>query len=384
MQTPVNHVAHVTECLAGGTLAVLRHLADELARLHVRQTLVYSRRPDTPEDVAALFPSAMRMMEVRPARGAHLDFISDMTHALNALMADEAPDIVHLHSSKAGFVGRLALRAIDARAGTRSRILYSPHGLAFLNPLRPWSNAAYWVLERLAGLVDCQPVSCGASEARALASVSRRPARILENAVDQVFFDEQHTEPEQPVVITVGRVCEQKGPDLFAELSVRVRLDAENARFIWVGAGDADAEAMLRSVGVEVTGWLPQSEVRARLAAATTYVQTSRWEGLPLSVLQAMAIGLPCLVLDAVGNRDAVEHNRTGLVAGSIDELEMYLTMLLASAPLRERLGATARDEARLRFSLARFRASLLDLYGLEPATLPRRLRTTAAPATLA
>jgi glycosyltransferase involved in cell wall biosynthesis len=255
MQTPVQHVAHVTECLAGGTLAVVRHLADELAGLHVRQTLIYSRRPDSPADVPSLFPATMRLIEVRPARATHLEFISDLTRALHWLMTNDAPDLVHLHSSKAGFVGRLALRAIDARAGTRSRILYSPHGLAFLNPLRPWSNAAYWLLERLAGLVDCQSVGCGASEARALASVNRRPARVLENPVDPAFFDVRQNDPERPVVITVGRVCEQKAPELFAELSVRVRLDAEDARFVWVGAGDADAEAMLRAVGVEVTGW---------------------------------------------------------------------------------------------------------------------------------
>jgi hypothetical protein len=176
MQTPVSHVAHVTECLAGGTLAVLRHLAEELARLHVRQTLVYSRRPDSPRDVAALFPPTMRLIEVRAARGPHLEFAGDLARALHRLSAEDPPDIFHLHSSKAGFVGRLA--------GARSRILYSPHGLAFLNPRRPWSNAACWLLERLAGLVDCQPVSCGASEARALASVSRRPARVLENPVD--------------------------------------------------------------------------------------------------------------------------------------------------------------------------------------------------------
>jgi glycosyltransferase involved in cell wall biosynthesis len=384
MQTPVQHVAHVTECLAGGTLTVLRQLAAELARSHVRQTIIYSRRPDSPDDVAALVPGNVRLVEVRPARGAHVDFIADLARALHLLMTSDAPDIVHLHSSKAGFVGRLVLRALDARAGTRTRVLYSPHGLAFLNAQRPWSSAAYWLLERIAGWIDSQPVACGASEARLLGKVNRRRAMILENAVDPAYFDVQRSEPARPIVLSVGRVCEQKAPETFAELSVRVRLDAENARFVWVGAGDPDREAMLRSVGIEVTGWLPQHEVRARLASATAYVQTSRWEGMPLSVLQAMAVGLPCVVLDAVGNRDAIDHNKTGLIARDIDELEMYLSMVLASAPLRERLAEAARAQARTRFSVTRFRTGMLDIYGVQADRLPRRLRTTAAPATLA
>jgi len=384
MQTPVQHIAHVTECCAGGTLTVLRQLTRELDTSRVRQTLIYSRRPETPAELGRLFPSSVRLVEIRPARATHLDFLGDLTRALALLMTGDTPDLVHLHSSKAGFAGRLILRALDVRNGTRTRILYSPHGLAFLNTARPLSSATYWLLERIAGLIDCQPVSCGLSEAHALAGVNRRRAVVLENPVDPAFLHVEREEPSSPVVVCVGRVCEQKAPELFAELSVRVRLDDENARFVWVGSGDAGREAMLRAVGVEVTGWLPLEEVRSRLAHATAYVQTSRWEGLPLSVLQAMAVGLPCLVQDAVGNRDAIEHNRSGLVARDIDELEMYLTMLLASAPLRERLGAAARAQARERFSLERFRATLLELYGVRSRELPRPLRGTAAPATLA
>jgi len=365
MQAPVRHVAHVTECLAGGTLGVLRHLTAELAHSSVRQTLIYCRRPDSPQDIERLFDGRVRLVEMRPARGTHLDFVADIFRALHFLVSRDPPDVVHLHSSKAGFVGRLALRAIDARRGGKTRIFYSPHGLPFLNSRRPWSSAAYWALEKLAGRVDCQPVACGASEAHALANVTGRHARILENPVDPSYFSVQRQEPQCPVVVSVGRVCEQKGPEIFAELSVRMRLEMENARFVWVGAGDARREAMLRAVGVEVTGWLPREAVHAQLARATVYVQTSRWEGLPLSVLQAMAVGLPCLVLDAVGNRDAIEHDRTGLIAWDIDELEMYLTVLLASAPLRERLGTSARVEARQRFSLERFHNALLDLYGM-------------------
>jgi glycosyltransferase involved in cell wall biosynthesis len=383
MQTPVRHVAHITECLAGGTLAVLRQLTGELAMSHVRQTLLFCRRPDTPLDVDLLFPPSVRLVELRPARGLHFEFVADMVRALRLLMSADPPDIVHLHSSKAGFVGRLTLRALDSSRGTRTRMLYSPHGLAFLNPCRPWASAAYWALEACAGMVDCQPVACGASEARALDSVSRRPAMVLENPVDPVFFTIGRREPQRPLVLTAGRVCEQKAPEIFAELSVRVRLEVEDAQFVWVGAGDPQREAMLRAVGIEVTGWLPQEQVLDRLAGATAYVQTSRWEGLPISVLQAMAVGLPCLVLDAVGNRDAIEHNASGLIAWNTDELEMYLTMLLASAPVRERLGASGRAEARERFSRARFRAGLTDLYGVQALGAASRLRTTASPATI-
>jgi len=358
----VRHIVHVTECLAGGTLGVLTQAIAELAQIKVRQTLVYSRRPDTPADVKSLFPSGLRLIELAPAQGRNLEFASKLYEELRALVRDDPPDVVHLHSSKAGFVGRLALRAL----GSRAQILYSPHGLAFLNLHRPWSSAGCWILERLAGFVDCQPVSCGASEARMLATVTRRPAFVIENPVDPEFFNVARREAETPLVVMAGRICEQKAPEIFAEVSIRVRLEVPDARFVWIGAGDAESEAMLHAVGVDVTGWLPQSEVREWLARASVYLQTSRWEGLPLSVLQATAVGLPCVVLNAVGNRDAVVHQDTGYIGDSTDDLSLFVTMLLNNPALRLWVGRRARERAERRFTRERFRAALLRLYQLD------------------
>lgn len=387
----VTHIAHATECLAGGTLAVLRQATAELARMRVRQTIVFSRRPDTPADVPALFPPGVNLIEVPAARGVrgHLAFTVGFVRGLRRLLEVDPPQLLHLHSSKAGFIGRLAMRSLARRDDVPPiRLLYSPHGLSFLNPLRPWSSSVYWALERLAGLVPCEPIGCGASEAKALSRVAGRNAFVLENAVDPEFFEIERREPDRPVIVTVGRVCEQKGPELFAELAVRAHLDADNAHFVWVGSGDPEQEALLRAVGVEVTGWVTQEQVRERLAEATIYVQTSRWEGMSLAVLQAMAAGLPCVVLDAVGNRDAVAHDETGFVAGDADELEMYLTLLIENPQLRQHLGRRARDRALRRFSRARFRSQLVRLYGLErPATLElptlQPLPGRNAPATL-
>src|SRR5204863_78176 len=83
---------------------------------------------------------------------------------------------------------------------------------------------------------------------------------------------------------TVGRACGQNGPMQFAELAAYFQYSGEPAQFVWVGAGEARYEQMLREVGVEVTGWLDQEQVRAQLARAHVYVQTSLWEGMALPV----------------------------------------------------------------------------------------------------
>lgn len=373
------HVVHATECLAGGTLGFLVRLVHELDALGVSQTLVYSRRPDTAADALDAFPASLRTIEVPAARGWHVEHVVAMMRRLHQAIAERPTIAVHLHSSKAGFVGRLAL----ALTHRRVRVLYSPHGLAFLNRRKRLASAAYRCLEMLAGRLRCQPVGCSEGEAEWLERITGRAALVLENPVAPEFFDIPRTPTTPPVVLSIGRVCEQKAPEVFAELAVRMEVDELHTRFVWVGAGESEREAQLRAVGAEVTGWVASDDVRRHLSAATVYVQTSRWEGMPLSVIQAMAAGVPCVVTDVVGNRDAIRHGTTGFIARDLDELASYVALLLRHPELRTRVGEAARRDAFQRFGPRRFRESIAQLYGITLSEPPRpRPVDTPQPAT--
>ncbi len=360
------HIVHITESLAGGTLGFLLHAMHELHAIGVRQTLVYSRRPDSPENVAALFPSAVEFMELPSARGSHLEFIGGLRTALREMMvAGKAPDAVHLHSSKAGFIGRILL----AKVAGATRCFYSPHGLAFLNRRKRISSNFYLAMERIIGSRTAfQPVGCGRSEAQLLEHMTKRSAFVLENPVDEAFFDVQRSEAEVPVIVSVGRACEQKAPETFADLAVKFHIKEQPVRFVWVGSGDSQREALLRAADVTVTGWVDAGQVRRHLGEAMIYVQTSRWEGMPLAVIQAMAAGLPCVVTNVIGNRDTVTHGKTGLVARNEAEIMSHVEYLLANPEVRLSMGRAAREDARQRFGAARFRQSLQQLYGLAEA----------------
>jgi glycosyltransferase involved in cell wall biosynthesis len=366
------HIVHVTESLAGGTLGFLVQAMHELHAIGVRQTLVYSRRPDSPENVASLFPATTEFRELPSARGAHLEFISGLRTTLREMMlASNAPDAVHLHSSKAGFIGRLLL----AKAAGATRCFYSPHGLAFLNQRKRISSSIYLALERFAGSRTAfQPVGCGKSEAQLLEHMTKRSAFVLENPVPEVFFDVQRIASEVPVIVSAGKACEQKAPEAFANLAVKFHIKEQPARFVWVGSGEPQREALLRAADVTVTGLVDTDELRRHLGEALIYVQTSRWEGMPLAVIQAMAAGLPCVVTDVIGNRDAVTHGKTGLIARDENEIMAHVEYLLANPDVRLSMGRAAREDARLRFGRARFRQSLQQLYGLADAKEPSAL----------
>lgn len=355
-------IVHVTECLASGTLNFLMQATRELAETGVRQVLLYSRRPDTPADVRALFDPRIVLIELPPLGHAALAYARALRKAVLAQCEIDDDIVVHLHSSKAGFLGRVALMGLRRPP----KIYYSPHGLSFLNRRYVLPSIGFKALEWLAArAVPATPVGCSRGEAALLGRISPEPARVLENAVDDSFFHVLRREGGVPLVVTMGRVCYQKAPERFAEMAVRFQIADVPARFVWIGNGDPAGEARLRAAGVQVTGWVDRAEIQRLLGEASLYVQTSRWEGMPLSVLQALAAGVPCVVTDVVGNRDAVRQGITGFVAKDADELLIGTRRLLQDQSLRDRFSRAARMDALERFGSLSFRARLCRLYGL-------------------
>ncbi len=354
-------VLHVTECLASGTCSFLVQATEELLQAGVPQSLLFSRRPDTPADVEKRFDPRVRLIELPSPREGLLAYYRALREALQGEIAQHDYKAVHLHSSKAGFLGRMAL----SRIALRPPVYYSPHGLSFLDRRFVLPSFAFRSLERFAARVDATLVGCSRGEADLLRGVGGRSVKVVENAVPAEFFALTHRPSQPPVVITMGRVCRQKAPAVFAELAARFQIAEVPASFVWVGNGDEAAEAQLRAAGVKVTGWVSPEQVRQHLAQATVYVQTSLWEGMPLSVLQALAVGLPCVVTDVVGNRDAVRQGITGYVVRQPEALAMSVRRLLLDPALHARMSRAARADALERFTGRHLRDQLCALYGL-------------------
>jgi glycosyltransferase involved in cell wall biosynthesis len=360
--TPVvAHVVHVIECLSEGTLTFLTRAMAELDDFGARQTLIISRRPDMPADIAALLPRNIRIVELPPAARSHLGYARELARVLHRYAAEPAPLAVHLHAAEIGLVGRCVLATLRGRAAC----FYTPHELPLLNPQRRVRRTLTWLTERLAGWLPLAPVGCGVAEARLLARVYGRPAFVLENPIDDAYFEVLHRETQPPAVISVGRTSDHNVPGNFAQLALRFAIDELPAQFMWVGSGDADREALLRAGGVLVTGRMTADRIASLLASAAIYVQTSVWEGVPLSVIRAMAVGLPCVVTDVAAHRDLIVHGKTGFIVRDLDDLERHVRWLLDEPELRQRLGAAARREVQARYARERFRSALRHLYGL-------------------
>jgi glycosyltransferase involved in cell wall biosynthesis len=228
----------------------------------------------------------------------------NLWRAIRSSVQELRPDIVHLHSSLAGGVGRLTF-------GLRGKpaIVYSPHCFAFemrdISRARRWAYrcAEFVLARRTAAFVCVSPYEAG------LASQLGSRAKVF-----QVLnsFAPSRTEPTNPAtpaatraggaadvpirVVTVGRVAPQKDPEMFLQIVTALRASG-CVEATWVGDGDGPSRAAMEISDVAVTGWLRASEVPAAIAGHTAYIHTARWEAaVPIAVLEAMAAGLPIAV----------------------------------------------------------------------------------------
>jgi glycosyltransferase involved in cell wall biosynthesis len=283
---------------------------------------------------------------------------------LARLFRRERPHIVHANSSKAGIVGRLAapLARVPIRIFTVHGWAYSAHeGLASL---------LYLVSERLVRPLTTATV-CVAENERAV-GVARRTCSagrtvVIPNAVDVGSAPKARLEGDPPTIVTVGRLAAPK--DFVTLVRALGRLEPGSFRALIVGDGPdrASVEVEIDRLGLRdaVTLLGERQDVPALLAESDVFVLSSLSEGMPISILEAMAAGLPLVASRVGGVPELVVDGETGLLVppGDPEALAEALARIVAEPGLRRRLGQTSLDRAVERFDLPAFHDAHLRLY---------------------
>jgi len=276
------------------------------------------------------------------------------------LLRRERPDVVHTHSSKAGVVGRLA-----ARLARVPVVVHTVHGWSFHEGMSPVSRKVAVAAERLAARWTTALVVVATRDAEiGIAARIGRPEQyaLVRSGIDTVAFRSTAASrvdarralgiPESiPVLGTVTRLCRQKDPETLLR-AARLVVDARpEARLVVVGDGplrpEVDALVERLGLGPNVSLLGPRRDVAGLLPAFDAFVLSSRWEGLPRVVVEAMAVGVPVVSTDVGGISEAIEDGVSGLLvpAGEPEALAGAILRILDEAGLGERMrrAATAR-----------------------------------------
>jgi len=361
-QTHVQHLASSfngefeVHVIAGSGGAMWSNLQDQGLEAHLCPHLVRSISPW--KDVRALF-------------------------ALMGLLKKIDPDLVSTHSSKAGFLGRMA--ALFCRIP----VLFTVHGWSFTEGVSRGRRQLYLMLERAAARLASR-IICVSEYDRRLALQHRvgneEKLVTIRNGIPDLEVAETGSQARTgqnenvfPLrVVMVARFSPQKDQGLVLRAVRELKREFAGERewtglppfeVIFVGDGPLMERyrQLSRRLQLEdlVQFWGSCSDVGAILSSGHIFLLASRWEGLPRSVLEAMRAGLPVIVSRVGGVEEAVEEGKTGFLVprGDMYALKDRLMQLLREPETREAMGRAGREKYERHFTLDRMLRETREIY---------------------
>lgn len=320
-------VVHIIEALGGGVYTYFRDLSnsfgDDEIRNDIETTIIYSgnRKEIDRNKIKSEFSTGVNLIEINMVREFSLfqDFKS-IYHLIRELKKIN-PDVIHLHSSKAGVLGRIAYFFLFKK----KKLFYTPHGYSFLRTdISKTTRNIYRQIEQVfQSLFKGTIVACGDSEYEIASKIGK--SALVRNGID-VKNISCYSKPHQNEKLTIGiiaRITAARNPSFFNEIALRF----PQYNFLWIG--DGELNHLITAPNIKITGWiLDREKVLEQLNTIDIYMQISLWEGLPIAVLEAMAMQKPVIATNIIGNKDIVIHNSTGFLFDHIDELNHYFKIL--------------------------------------------------------
>jgi glycosyltransferase involved in cell wall biosynthesis len=331
-------ILYVAEAFGGGMFEITRTEAEGVARAGHRVAIAYGVRPETPRDVRSTLDPLVELIPL-PWTSRTLGAQIRAQRALRRLCREWNPDVVHLMSSYAGLHGALAANGIPT--------VYTPQAYAFTMASEPtYKRWAYLILEsfvaRHVDLVGACSLSEGA-QARSLPGA--RSVAVVPNGIEELNRDRAPAvrQRSEATVVAMGRPLPQRQPEACARILAAVSDVAEVA---WVGGGSpgTDGDVALSAAGIPMTGWMPRQETLAALGERMLYLHWTAWDGLPLSVLEAMAMDVIVVASDIGPNREVLGPRQ---VCATEEDAVALLRRLIADSALREEFLRNQRERRR-------------------------------------
>ncbi|WP_353100033.1 glycosyltransferase [Myroides odoratus] len=353
-------IIHIVESFGGGVYSYFKDLAMFFSQhTDIETYIIYSnkRKEITQDQIDQDFPSSIHLIPLEMER--ELKPIQDLrsTFALRKTIKQLRPDIIHLHSSKAGVIGRWA----SSMPNYKRKVFYTPHGYSFLRQdISPVKQKIFYTIEKLTQLIfGGTTIACGDTEYKLAQRIGT--SLLVRNGIDLTHLNQHYiankNTSNQLTIGTIGRISYQKNPKLFNE----VALLFPQHQFLWIG--DGELRDQLTAPNITISGWFTNNTaVFPYLNQLDIYMQTSLWEGLPIAVLEAMAFRKPILATDVIGNNDIVETNLNGFLFTQATDLCPILKQL-ENPEYRIALGEKAFSNCQEKFNKDKNFNELLAIY---------------------
>lgn len=367
-------IAHIVEATEGG---VARHVLDLVSHLDQEEfpcSLYLSlERTGSPRHAFRTLAQerGIRLRELSLVRAPNGAAVQQLSHWLRR----DGISIAHMHSAKAGYLGRQAALRESIPA------IYTPHAFPFQRTT-DWRCPLYRMIERRLAQQTARMlcVSEGEYAAAVRAGLPEEKLVVIPNGIDTDSWTPTtalqrersraalRLRPEDLVIGAIARLTPQKGLDLLVTAAESLLPDFPRATLLIWGDGPQRPALMrlIRRLHIARVQLLGATDApRAAFAAMDIFCAPSRWEAGPYAVLEAMASGLPTVASAVPGHVDYLEQEVSGLLVPPDlpGPLDGALRILLTDQDRRSVMGEAARARVETHFTLQRMVEATATLY---------------------
>jgi len=361
--TPISVVYIITRAdTIGGAQRHVIEMASELVRLGHKATIICGEGVALPKVLKSQRIPYVQIPRFRRQLSGINDILAlrEIKNSINKI----APDLVSLHSSKAGILGRVACRSLGVPC------VFTAHGWAFADGVGRAKAFLYASIEkRLQYWSAC--TICVSKSDRDLAEsfgFERNHMVVIHNGRHDTPPKDRNrscAQEDNVKIVMIGRLDRQK--DHCTLIHALSTLDRYELTLVGDGPLQNELVRQIRAVGmtarVRFCGFV--EDVRPMLDESDIFALISNWEGFPRSTLEAMRANLPVVVSDVGGSAEAVINGETGFVVqrGNIASVRAKLAMLIDDDSLRSRLGTAGREKFLNSFTFEAMRDATITIY---------------------
>jgi glycosyltransferase involved in cell wall biosynthesis len=356
-------IVEILEAAEGGTRTHLDYILNGLHK-EFDFHFIYSleRNPGYQKDIDRYKELGISCYEVPMKRSVSLFKDDQSAQEISSLLNRIKPDIVHAHSSKAGYLAR------RIRRPTHTKLVYTPHCLYFPSRqgikrlIYKWGEQLY---EHKTDLY----IAVSEDEKLNLAEhiTSEEKVKRIDNGVPLVSVPSP--EQREKMVLFPARAARQKGWEFFIETAHQVHEQDKEAVFVFAGSGEEldTIRGRIRQLSMQEFIRLPGhvEDMASQYTKASVVAVTSRWEGEPYSILEAFSYACPVAAFDIPGVNELITPDKDGYLIPPFNCTEMAekITALLQDPAKTREMGEKGREKIEKHYSLDRFLKEMQELY---------------------
>ncbi|WP_025743754.1 glycosyltransferase [Aquimarina pacifica] len=322
-------VAHVLQSV-GGVDVYLRLVTENIDAANVENIIIH-QKGESKKKYLNSYGEEIKQFFIPIQREISLFKDIMAVYKTIKILKNEKPDVLHAHSAKGGIIARAASIFF------RINVLHTPHAYSYLSAKSPLKRKLFLFLERVFRKFNSILLATSESERiRGVKEVGYSNKRALKfnNSIIPLdaFGNSPHLDLPNKYICTVGRPSYQKNIEMMINVIKKVKDQIPDVYLVIMGVGQYSPNRdniveLIKELNLDnnviLINWIEREKILAIIKNSLFYISTSRYEGLPYSIIESLALSKACVVTECDGNRDLVKDNYNGYIVENSNHLLM-------------------------------------------------------------